>query len=136
MSQGQLTTLTPPLLITKGKQKKVKEKNVGFQQSLKVFILPALTSSISPPSHSSPLKGLLLNLITFCKSLHWHPNERVESGRKVANVGFHLYSDGDAESYYYDGGEEYGKYSEYSSQYNLYQGRGLKMQVTIVPGLT
>ena len=131
MSQGQLTTLTPPLLITKGKQKKVKEKNVGFQQSLKVFILPALTSSISPPSHSSPLKGLLLNLITFCKSL-----QRVESGRKGANFGFHLYSDGDAESYYYDGGEEYGKYSEYSSQYNLYQGRGLKMQVIIVPGLT
>lgn len=69
---------------------------------------------------------------------HWHPNERVESGRKGANFGFHFYSDGDAGSYYYDGGEEYGKYSEYNSQYNLYQGRGLKMQVTIilVPGLT
>ena len=48
--------------------------------------------------------------------------------------GIHFYSDGDSGSYYYDGDEEYGKYSEYSDQYNLYQGRRLKMQVTKVPG--
>ena len=43
-----------------------------------------------------------------------------------------VFSDGDGRSYYYDGDEEYGKYSEYSDQYNLYQGRRLKMQVTKV----
>ena len=121
MSQSRLTTLTPPLLITKGKQKKASTHLINLFCHHHVVVLK---------------KDFHWFWSFFAN--HWHPNERVESGGKGATFGFHFHSDGDAGSYYYDGGEEYGKYSEYNSQYNLYQGRGLKMQVTIilVPGLT